>query len=84
MQAFDVAEKHFGIVPIMTGAEMALMESLDMPVMYAYLVQFYEHFRKEGVRPAKGNTAKLQLYLLYFVLVYKLVKISAFVRLMIV
>jgi hypothetical protein len=56
MQAFDVAEKHFGIVPIMTGAEMAVMESLDMPVMYAYLVQFYEHFRKEGVRPAKGNT----------------------------
>lgn len=79
-----MAEKHFGIVPIMSGAEMALMESLDMPVMYAYLVQFYEHFRKEGVRPAKGNTVKLQFYLLYLVLVYKRVKIFAFVRLVIV
>ncbi|NXF33566.1 MICA3 monooxygenase, partial [Nyctibius bracteatus] len=43
--AFDVAEKEFGISPIMTGKEMASVGEPDKLSMVMYLTQFYEMFK---------------------------------------
>ncbi|KAM6321643.1 F-actin-monooxygenase MICAL3 isoform 2-T2 [Aegotheles albertisi] len=43
--AFDIAEKEFGISPIMTGKEMASVEEPDKLSMVMYLTQFYEMFK---------------------------------------
>ncbi|XP_010155780.1 PREDICTED: protein-methionine sulfoxide oxidase MICAL3 [Eurypyga helias] len=43
--AFDIAEKEFGISPIMTGKEMASVGEPDKLSMVMYLTQFYEMFR---------------------------------------
>uniref|UniRef100_A0A803SXI5 Microtubule associated monooxygenase, calponin and LIM domain containing 3 n=1 Tax=Anolis carolinensis TaxID=28377 RepID=A0A803SXI5_ANOCA len=43
--AFDIAEKEFGISPIMTGKEMALVGEPDKLSMVMYLTQFYEMFK---------------------------------------
>ncbi|KAM9390378.1 F-actin-monooxygenase MICAL3 isoform 5-T5 [Phaethornis superciliosus] len=43
--AFDIAEKEFGISPIMTGKEMASVGEPDKLSMVVYLTQFYEMFR---------------------------------------
>ncbi|XP_072124183.1 F-actin-monooxygenase MICAL3-like isoform X6 [Mobula birostris] len=40
--AFDVAEREFGISPIMTGKEMASVGEPDKLSMVMYLLQFYE------------------------------------------
>uniref|UniRef100_A0A8C1GF27 F-actin monooxygenase n=1 Tax=Cyprinus carpio TaxID=7962 RepID=A0A8C1GF27_CYPCA len=47
---FDVAEKEFGISPIMTGKEMSLVVEPDKLSMVMYLSQFYEMF-KDTVPP---------------------------------
>ncbi|XP_063251191.1 F-actin-monooxygenase MICAL3 isoform X5 [Prinia subflava] len=43
--AFDIAEKEFGICPIMTGKEMASVGEPDKLSMVMYLTQFYEMFK---------------------------------------
>ncbi|XP_053108843.1 F-actin-monooxygenase MICAL3 isoform X5 [Hemicordylus capensis] len=43
--AFDIAEKEFGISPIMTGKEMASVGEPDKLSMVVYLTQFYEMFK---------------------------------------
>uniref|UniRef100_A0A8C2BP38 F-actin monooxygenase n=1 Tax=Cyprinus carpio TaxID=7962 RepID=A0A8C2BP38_CYPCA len=43
--AFDVAEKEFGISPIMTGKEMSVVVEPDKLSMVMYLSQFYEMFK---------------------------------------
>ncbi|XP_059833710.1 F-actin-monooxygenase MICAL3-like [Hypanus sabinus] len=40
--AFDIAEREFGISPIMTGKEMASVGEPDKLSMVMYLLQFYE------------------------------------------
>ncbi|XP_030644795.1 F-actin-monooxygenase mical2b [Chanos chanos] len=42
--AFDVAEREFGIQPVTTGQEMALMPEPDKLLMVLYLSKFYEAF----------------------------------------
>ncbi|NXT48360.1 MICA3 monooxygenase, partial [Pluvianellus socialis] len=43
--AFDIAEREFGISPIMTGKEMASVGEPDKLSMVMYLTQFYEMFK---------------------------------------
>ncbi|XP_078053849.1 F-actin-monooxygenase mical1-like isoform X4 [Mustelus asterias] len=43
--AFNIAEKEFGISPIMTGREMAIATSPDKLSMFMYLTQFNEFFK---------------------------------------
>ncbi|XP_077683141.1 F-actin-monooxygenase MICAL3 isoform X4 [Eretmochelys imbricata] len=43
--AFDIAEKEFGISPIMTGKDMASVGEPDKLSMVMYLTQFYEMFK---------------------------------------
>lgn len=54
VQAFEVAEKEFGIEPIMSGEEMASREIIDKTAMLPYLAQFYELFRKQSVERDAG------------------------------
>ena len=54
LQAFDLAEREFGIKPMMTGEDMAMCDSPDLVTMVSYLSQFYEHFRKQ-VKVIKGE-----------------------------
>ncbi|KAI1883350.1 hypothetical protein AGOR_G00230520 [Albula goreensis] len=56
--AFDVAEREFGISPIMTGQEMSSVMEPDQLSMVMYLSQFYEMFKdmvppgeKQGLSP---------------------------------
>ncbi|XDV29057.1 hypothetical protein PO909_032236 [Leuciscus waleckii] len=52
--AFDVAEKEFGISPIMTGKEMSSVVEPDKLSMVMYLSQFYEMF-KDTVPPGENH-----------------------------
>lgn len=52
--AFDIAEKEFGLLPVMSGQDMAMSEVPDRLTMLSYLSQFFEYFRKESIRPAKS------------------------------
>uniref|UniRef100_A0A8C4WQI1 F-actin monooxygenase n=1 Tax=Eptatretus burgeri TaxID=7764 RepID=A0A8C4WQI1_EPTBU len=52
--AFDVAEREFGISPIMTGKEMAGVSEPDKLSMVMYLTQFYDLF-KEVLPPEEYN-----------------------------
>ncbi|KPP76762.1 protein-methionine sulfoxide oxidase MICAL3-like [Scleropages formosus] len=52
--AFDVAEREFGICPIMTGKEMAFVSEPDKLSMLMYLSQFYEMF-KDTVPPCENR-----------------------------
>ncbi|RXN24753.1 methionine sulfoxide oxidase mical3a isoform X2 [Labeo rohita] len=52
--AFDVAEKEFGISPIMTGKEMSVVVEPDKLSMVMYLSQFYEMF-KDTVPPGENH-----------------------------
>ncbi|XP_072551017.1 protein-methionine sulfoxide oxidase mical3a isoform X14 [Salminus brasiliensis] len=52
--AFDVAEKEFGISPIMTGKEMSVVVEPDKLSMVMYLTQFYEMF-KDTVPPGENH-----------------------------
>uniref|UniRef100_A0A1Y1MKJ1 F-actin monooxygenase n=2 Tax=Photinus pyralis TaxID=7054 RepID=A0A1Y1MKJ1_PHOPY len=45
--AFDLLEKEIGISPIMTGEEMAKLETPDYLTMFSYLTQIYDTFRGE-------------------------------------
>ncbi|XP_041084542.1 F-actin-monooxygenase mical1-like isoform X1 [Polyodon spathula] len=49
--AFDVAEREFGITPIMAGSDMAAQSQPDRLAMLLYLTQFYQIFR-EATPPA--------------------------------
>ncbi|MBN3280705.1 MICA1 monooxygenase, partial [Polyodon spathula] len=49
--AFDVAEREFGITPIMAGSDMAAQSQPDRLAMLLYLTQFYQIFR-EAAPPA--------------------------------
>ncbi|KAG7454284.1 hypothetical protein MATL_G00257980 [Megalops atlanticus] len=51
---FDVAEREFGISPIMTGKEMSFVAEPDKLSMVMYLSQFYEMF-KDTVRPGENH-----------------------------
>ena len=55
LQAFQIAEREFGIAPMMTGQELAMSEHPNKVTMVAYLSQFYEYFRRESIHPAKGK-----------------------------
>ncbi|XP_073785964.1 protein-methionine sulfoxide oxidase mical3a isoform X28 [Danio rerio] len=52
--AFDVAEREFGISPIMTGKEMSVVVEPDKLSMVMYLSQFYEMF-KDTVPPGENQ-----------------------------
>ncbi|XP_051512716.1 protein-methionine sulfoxide oxidase mical3a isoform X2 [Myxocyprinus asiaticus] len=52
--AFDMAEKEFGISPIMTGKEMSVVVEPDKLSMVMYLSQFYEMF-KDTVPPGENH-----------------------------
>ncbi|XP_016321322.1 protein-methionine sulfoxide oxidase mical3a-like isoform X1 [Sinocyclocheilus anshuiensis] len=52
--AFDVAEKEFGISPIMTGKEMSVVVEPDKLSMVMYLSQFYEMF-KDTLPPGENH-----------------------------
>ncbi|XP_078452946.1 F-actin-monooxygenase MICAL3 isoform X4 [Lampetra planeri] len=52
--AFDVAEREFGISPIITGQEVAGVADPDKLSMVMYLSQFYEMFR-DTLPPAEYN-----------------------------
>ncbi|XP_056334586.1 protein-methionine sulfoxide oxidase mical3a isoform X2 [Danio aesculapii] len=52
--AFDVAEREFGISPIMTGKEMSVVVEPDKLSMVMYLSQFYEMF-KDTVPPGENH-----------------------------
>lgn len=54
--AFDIAEKEFGISPIMTGKEMASVGEPDKLSMVMYLTQFYEMFKDSISSSGKGGT----------------------------
>ncbi|KAL7885421.1 hypothetical protein AOLI_G00057160 [Acnodon oligacanthus] len=51
--AFEVAERAFGIQPLITGKEMAAVQEPDKLVMVLYLSKFYEMFRNSSL-PAPG------------------------------
>lgn len=49
--AFDVAEREFGIQPVIRGEEMAAEAEPDKLLMVLYLSKFYEAFRNSGQAP---------------------------------
>ncbi|XP_036376467.1 protein-methionine sulfoxide oxidase mical3a isoform X11 [Megalops cyprinoides] len=51
---FDMAEREFGISPIMTGQEMSFVPEPDKLSMVMYLSQFYEMF-KDTVPPGENR-----------------------------
>ncbi|XP_048113057.1 protein-methionine sulfoxide oxidase mical3a isoform X17 [Alosa alosa] len=53
--AFDVAEREFGISPIMTGKEMSVVAEPDKLSMVMYLSQFYEMF-KDTLPPSDNHS----------------------------
>ncbi|MGH0149185.1 UNVERIFIED_CONTAM: hypothetical protein FKN15_032705 [Acipenser sinensis] len=57
--AFDVAEREFGISPIMTGKEMASVGEPDKLSMVMYLTQFYEMF-KDTLPPGDNHNLSLE------------------------
>uniref|UniRef100_A0A673TPA6 F-actin monooxygenase n=1 Tax=Suricata suricatta TaxID=37032 RepID=A0A673TPA6_SURSU len=65
--AFDVAEREFGIPPVITGKEMASAQEPDKLSMVMYLSKFYELFRSTPLRPVDswgknyGENADLSL-----------------------
>lgn len=64
LQAFDIAEKEFGIIPVMSGYDMACTEVPDKLTMVSYLSQFYEYFKKEAAAAAAANAATKSNYVL--------------------
>ncbi|XP_038675464.1 F-actin-monooxygenase mical1 isoform X3 [Scyliorhinus canicula] len=57
--AFNIAEKEFGISPIMTGREMAVASSPDKLSMFMYLTQFNEFFKDLPPEVQGGNKKKI-------------------------
>ncbi|XP_072336690.1 F-actin-monooxygenase MICAL3-like isoform X2 [Scyliorhinus torazame] len=57
--AFNIAEKEFGISPIMTGREMAVASSPDKLSMFMYLIQFNEFFKDLSPEVQGGNKRKI-------------------------
>ncbi|XP_030076989.1 F-actin-monooxygenase MICAL2 [Microcaecilia unicolor] len=49
--AFDVAEQELGILPILTGSEMATVSEPDRLSLVTYLSQFHEAFRDAPILP---------------------------------
>ncbi|XP_041051308.1 F-actin-monooxygenase mical1 isoform X1 [Carcharodon carcharias] len=58
-QAFNIAEKEFGISPIMTGREMADSTSPDKLSMFMYLTQFNEFFKDLSPELQDNNRRKI-------------------------
>jgi hypothetical protein len=54
-RAFVIAEREFGIFPVMRGEDMAACEVPDKLTMVSYLTHFYDFFRKESVQPTKTS-----------------------------
>lgn len=50
---FELAQREFGIKPLVTVADMENPEGPDKTLMASYLTSFYEYFRKESIRPPK-------------------------------
>jgi hypothetical protein len=50
---FDLAEKEFGIKPLLTVEDMLSADGPDKTLVASYLTCFYEYFRKESIRPPK-------------------------------
>lgn len=65
-RAFNIAEKEFGIQPVMSGEEMAATDTPDKLTMVTYLSHFYEYFRKESIRPAKSECCLMIAFLALF------------------
>lgn len=63
LQAFEIAEKEFGILPVMSPQDMATIEVPDKLTMVSYLSQFYEYFRKDV---AAANITKSETFLLFW------------------
>ncbi|XP_034162131.2 F-actin-monooxygenase mical2b isoform X3 [Pangasianodon hypophthalmus] len=53
--AFEVAERAFGIQPLITGKEMAAEQEPDKLVMVLYLSKFYEMFRNSSLPASETN-----------------------------
>ena len=51
LQAFDIAEKEFGVAPVMSVCDLQICEVPDQLTMVSYLSQFYDYFRKESSAP---------------------------------
>ena len=62
LQAFEIAEKEFGILPVMSPQDMATIEVPDKLTMVSYLSQFYEYFRKDV---AAANITKSETFLFF-------------------
>uniref|UniRef100_A0A3B4BZL3 F-actin monooxygenase n=1 Tax=Pygocentrus nattereri TaxID=42514 RepID=A0A3B4BZL3_PYGNA len=57
--AFEVAERAFGIQPLITGKEMAAVQEPDKLVMVLYLSKFYEMFRNSSLpAPEKDENSE--------------------------
>ncbi|KAK3564866.1 hypothetical protein QTP86_030805 [Hemibagrus guttatus] len=54
--AFEVAERAFGIQPLITGKEMAAEQEPDKLVMVLYLSKFYEMFRNSSLPSSGAST----------------------------
>lgn len=63
---FDVAEREFGISPLMTVEEMSLVGEPDSLSMVMYLIQFYQLLK--DTPPSAGESPTFpQLFFLCFV-----------------
>lgn len=63
--AFDVAERAFGIQPVIRGQEMAVEAEPDKLLMVLYLSKFYEAFRSSPGND-KGQSSLLAAALNHF------------------
>lgn len=63
--AFDIAEQHLGVTPVMSGKEMSEHDEVDSLLMVTYISQFYEIFKHERpviitkTKDAKSDTSIL-------------------------
>uniref|UniRef100_A0A673G1E4 F-actin monooxygenase n=1 Tax=Sinocyclocheilus rhinocerous TaxID=307959 RepID=A0A673G1E4_9TELE len=62
--AFDVAEKEFGIKPLITGKELAAGQEPDKTSMSNYLSKFYELFRGTPLPPSENKVKFMATQLL--------------------
>lgn len=63
--AFDIAEREFGIQPVIRGEEMAAATEPDQLLMVLYLSKFQEAFRSSPVN-GSGQVLSCFLYLTFF------------------
>lgn len=63
--AFDIAEREFGIQPVIRGAEMAAAAEPDQLLMVLYLSKFQEAFRSSHAN-GSGQLPSCFLHLGFF------------------